>query len=155
MRPISLITIGVDFGITQVVDGNWGVHAVIKKDIFCRWRDLDPQQRRGRSGRSPGRAARRNDAMYQTAVNAGAQPSLGQFRPFAAIRQPGEILARRNGICSPRLEDGASARADAAGQRHLHTLRPVAERALATIILAPEGSPERSRNVRSAHDSAS
>jgi acetamidase/formamidase len=33
-EAISLITIGVDFGITQVVDGNWGVHAVIKKDIF-------------------------------------------------------------------------------------------------------------------------
>ena len=30
-----MITIGVDFGITQVVDGNWGVHAVIKKDIFA------------------------------------------------------------------------------------------------------------------------
>jgi acetamidase/formamidase len=26
---------GVDFGITQVVDGNWGVHAVIKKDLFA------------------------------------------------------------------------------------------------------------------------
>jgi len=34
-EAISLITIGVDFGITQVVDGNWGVHAVIKKDIFA------------------------------------------------------------------------------------------------------------------------
>jgi acetamidase/formamidase len=29
-EAISLITIGVDFGITQVVDGNWG-----KKDIFA------------------------------------------------------------------------------------------------------------------------
>src|SRR5258707_1366130 len=34
-EAISLITIGVDFGITQVVDGNWGVHAVIKKDMFA------------------------------------------------------------------------------------------------------------------------
>jgi acetamidase/formamidase len=33
-EAISLISIGVDFGITQVVDGNWGVHAVIKKNIF-------------------------------------------------------------------------------------------------------------------------
>ena len=24
----------VDFGITQVVDGNWGVHAIVRKDIF-------------------------------------------------------------------------------------------------------------------------
>lgn len=33
-EAISLMSIGVDFGITQVVDGNWGVHAVIKKNIF-------------------------------------------------------------------------------------------------------------------------
>ncbi len=25
---------GVDFGVTQVVDGNFGVHAIIRKDIF-------------------------------------------------------------------------------------------------------------------------
>ncbi|VEU38512.1 unnamed protein product [Pseudo-nitzschia multistriata] len=30
----TLITQGVDFGITQVVDGNWGVHAVVPKMIF-------------------------------------------------------------------------------------------------------------------------
>src|ERR1700691_4862983 len=34
-EAISLISVGVDFGITQVVDGNWGVHAVIKKDLFA------------------------------------------------------------------------------------------------------------------------
>ncbi len=34
-EAISLMSIGVDFGITQVVDGNWGVHAVIKKAIFA------------------------------------------------------------------------------------------------------------------------
>jgi acetamidase/formamidase len=33
-EAISLMTIAVDFGITQVVDGNWGVHAVIRKDLF-------------------------------------------------------------------------------------------------------------------------
>ena len=33
-EAISLISIAVDFGVTQVVDGNWGVHAIIKKDIF-------------------------------------------------------------------------------------------------------------------------
>ena len=26
---------GVDFGVTQVVDGNWGVHAIIKKSLFA------------------------------------------------------------------------------------------------------------------------
>ena len=25
----------VDFGITQVVDGNWGVHAIVKKSLFA------------------------------------------------------------------------------------------------------------------------
>ena len=34
-EAISLMSIGVDFGITQVVDGNWGVHAIVKKDIFA------------------------------------------------------------------------------------------------------------------------
>ena len=33
-EAISLISIGVDFGITQVVDGNWGVHAIVKKGMF-------------------------------------------------------------------------------------------------------------------------
>ncbi|MGH6902292.1 MAG: hypothetical protein ACREIR_06085 [Geminicoccaceae bacterium] len=28
-------SVGVDFGITQVVDGNWGVHAVLKKSLFA------------------------------------------------------------------------------------------------------------------------
>jgi acetamidase/formamidase len=27
--------VAVDFGVTQVVDGNWGVHAVIRKSIFA------------------------------------------------------------------------------------------------------------------------
>ena len=34
-EAISLISIGVDFGVTQVVDGNWGVHAIVRKDIFA------------------------------------------------------------------------------------------------------------------------
>src|SRR6184192_3896188 len=34
-EAISLMSIGVDFGITQVVDGNWGVHAIIKKNLFA------------------------------------------------------------------------------------------------------------------------
>lgn len=33
-EAISLMSVAVDFGITQVVDGNWGVHALIKKSIF-------------------------------------------------------------------------------------------------------------------------
>lgn len=34
-EAISLTTVAVDFGITQVVDGNWGVHAVLRKSIFA------------------------------------------------------------------------------------------------------------------------
>jgi acetamidase/formamidase len=33
-EAISLMSIAVDFGITQVVDGNWGVHAIIKKNQY-------------------------------------------------------------------------------------------------------------------------
>ena len=33
-EAISLISVAVDFGITQVVNGNWGVHAIIKKCIL-------------------------------------------------------------------------------------------------------------------------
>ena len=33
-EAISLMSIAVDFGITQVVDGNWGTHAIIKKSLF-------------------------------------------------------------------------------------------------------------------------
>ena len=34
-EAISLMSVGVDFGVTQVVDGNWGVHAIIKKSLFA------------------------------------------------------------------------------------------------------------------------
>ncbi len=33
-EAISLLSVGVDFGVTQVVNGNWGVHAVIRKNMF-------------------------------------------------------------------------------------------------------------------------
>jgi acetamidase/formamidase/AraC-like DNA-binding protein len=33
-EAIALLSVAVDFGITQVVDGNWGVHAVIAKALF-------------------------------------------------------------------------------------------------------------------------
>jgi acetamidase/formamidase len=35
-EAISLMSVAVDFGITQVVDGNWGVHATLQKSIFPR-----------------------------------------------------------------------------------------------------------------------
>jgi acetamidase/formamidase/AraC-like DNA-binding protein len=33
-EAIALISATVDFGVTQVVDGNWGVHAVLSKRVF-------------------------------------------------------------------------------------------------------------------------
>jgi acetamidase/formamidase len=33
-EAISLMSVAVDFGVTQVVDGNWGVHALVKKSLF-------------------------------------------------------------------------------------------------------------------------
>jgi acetamidase/formamidase/AraC-like DNA-binding protein len=33
-EAISLISVGVDFCVTQVVDGNLGVHAILRKDLF-------------------------------------------------------------------------------------------------------------------------
>src|SRR2546425_2680493 len=34
-EAISLMSVAVDFGVTQVVDGNWGVHAVIRKQVVA------------------------------------------------------------------------------------------------------------------------
>jgi acetamidase/formamidase len=34
-EAISLMSVGVDFGISQVVDGNFGVHGIVRKDIFA------------------------------------------------------------------------------------------------------------------------
>ncbi len=33
-EAISLLSVGIDFGISQVANGNWGVHAVIRKELF-------------------------------------------------------------------------------------------------------------------------
>lgn len=33
-EAISLMSVATDYGITQVVDGNWGVHATMKKRVF-------------------------------------------------------------------------------------------------------------------------
>jgi acetamidase/formamidase/AraC-like DNA-binding protein len=33
-EAISLMSVAVDFGVTQVVNGNWGVHAVLRKELF-------------------------------------------------------------------------------------------------------------------------
>jgi acetamidase/formamidase/AraC-like DNA-binding protein len=35
-EAISLISVGVDFGMSQVANGNWGVHAIVRKEMFSR-----------------------------------------------------------------------------------------------------------------------
>ena len=47
-EAISLMSVAVDFGITQVVDGNWGVHAIIKKNVFAGARLTDTRGDRPR-----------------------------------------------------------------------------------------------------------
>ena len=34
-EAIALMSVAVDFGVTQVVDGNWGVHAILNKRLFA------------------------------------------------------------------------------------------------------------------------
>jgi formamidase len=34
-EAISLLSVGVDFGVTQVANGNWGAHAIIRKAMFA------------------------------------------------------------------------------------------------------------------------
>ena len=34
-EAVSLMSVAVDFGVTQVVDGNWGVHGVLPKSVFA------------------------------------------------------------------------------------------------------------------------
>jgi acetamidase/formamidase len=33
-EAVSLMSVAADFGVTQVVDANWGVHGTIRKDLF-------------------------------------------------------------------------------------------------------------------------
>ncbi|MNT18779.1 hypothetical protein D3C72_1539960 [compost metagenome] len=33
-EAVTLISVAVDFGVTQVVNGNWRIHAIIKKSLF-------------------------------------------------------------------------------------------------------------------------
>ena len=37
----TFITQGIDFGMTQLVDGNWGVHGIVPKAIFEEEEEMD------------------------------------------------------------------------------------------------------------------
>lgn len=39
-EAISLMSVAVDFGVTQVVNGNWCVHGVLRKSLFCDTPDM-------------------------------------------------------------------------------------------------------------------
>jgi hypothetical protein len=43
------------FGVTQIVDGNWGVHTIIRYDIFAGADPVQPRSRRRRFGGKTGR----------------------------------------------------------------------------------------------------
>jgi len=43
MEATTLITQAVDFGMTQLVDGNWGVHGLIPKNIFTDWEGTEKE----------------------------------------------------------------------------------------------------------------
>ena len=32
-KAVFLMSVGMDFGVTQVVDGNWSIHAILKKSL--------------------------------------------------------------------------------------------------------------------------
>jgi acetamidase/formamidase len=53
-EAISLLSVGVDFGVTQVVDGTWGVHAFIRKSLFA---SACPVSAKARAGVAVGAAA--------------------------------------------------------------------------------------------------
>ncbi len=42
-EAISLLAVGVDFGVSQVVNGNWGVHAIIRKAMFTSGEEPEPR----------------------------------------------------------------------------------------------------------------
>ena len=35
-KVVFLMSVGMDFGVTQVVDGNWSIHAILKKSLVAR-----------------------------------------------------------------------------------------------------------------------
>jgi acetamidase/formamidase len=37
-EAIALMSVAADFGVTQVVDANWGVHGSIRKDVFANYK---------------------------------------------------------------------------------------------------------------------
>ena len=72
-EAISLMSVAADFGVTQVVDGNWGVHGIVEKRMFA-----DASSLSGRIGMAVARLAAQVRSSRNTAIAAAA--AAGQRR---------------------------------------------------------------------------
>ncbi len=80
-EAVSLMSIAVDFGITQVVDGNWGIHAIVRKSLFAGAEQPVVKVGPSRNGRSrPGCKARGGRILR--VFNRRATQQTGWLRPF-------------------------------------------------------------------------
>src|ERR1700719_1502466 len=73
-EAISLMSVAVDFGVTQVADGNWGIHAILKKALFS-----------GEAGKGiasawmhPDDSVRRSPALYSRGPSAHGRSSVAK-----------------------------------------------------------------------------
>ena len=82
----TIITQGVDFGMTQLVDGNWGVHAVVPKAIFARGRLASPRGEEDRYLVGQGAQARGGVQVQRPAPSSGRlkDPRTRLCRPHRA-----------------------------------------------------------------------
>ncbi len=86
-EALALISLGVDFGVTQVADGNWGVHAIVRKNMFGATderRDAgEARRRRGfsrcESDRSLGRSGKRPASSFFAGCDMRSRRSCMSF----------------------------------------------------------------------------
>lgn len=95
-ETIAIMTMSVDFGVTQVVDGNWGAHATIPKFVFDDEMTMydyscTPSKTAGRRNlkTEPSRALKEHDrrAMFAKHVAAPTGLSMDEYKDklFAKI----------------------------------------------------------------------
>ena len=83
-EAIALMSAAIDFGVTQVVDGNWGVHAILRKSVFGDIRITDSLE----ISHDPGRAE----------AGRAVQPRR-RDRRFCLRHRPDAGYARRRRAC--------------------------------------------------------
>jgi hypothetical protein len=101
-EAISLISVGVDFGVTQVVDGNWGIHAIIKKNLFA---DVFGQSLRARE------AEARRDHVLDFRGKDAEHSQSGDDAGFAVSGPDGTKLPRTGHPDPWRARSGETLRA--------------------------------------------